>query len=126
MAAARTWPSQPGRPAVTVTVEDAGPGIPEADLERVFQPFQRLESSRNRGTGGVGLGLAIARQAIENEGGSVRLSNRPAGGLSAKVFLPCRMAARQGSPPRERMAKEQALRPDSSPGARHAKGSMGA
>jgi len=74
---------------VTVRVEDAGPGIPAGDLERVFQPFQRLENSRNRGTGGVGLGLAIARQAIEREGGSVRLSNRRTGGLRAEVFLPC-------------------------------------
>jgi len=73
---------------VLVRVEDTGPGIPEADLDRVFEPFQRLEHSRNRGTGGVGLGLAIARQAIANEGGSVRLSNRDGGGVCAEVFLP--------------------------------------
>ncbi len=72
---------------VTVRIEDSGPGIPEADLDRVFEPFQRLEHSRNRGTGGVGLGLAIARRAIHNEGGSVRLINRPGGGLCAEVFL---------------------------------------
>ena len=79
---------------VLVRVEDTGPGIPEGDLDRVFEPFQRLEHSRNRGTGGVGLGLAIARQAIENEGGSVRLSNRQQGGLSAEVFLPLQALAR--------------------------------
>ena len=73
---------------VLVRVEDSGPGIPEADLDRVFAPFQRLEHSRNRGTGGVGLGLAIARQAIEKEGGTVRLSNREGGGLCAEIFLP--------------------------------------
>ena len=73
---------------VFVRVEDRGPGIPVVDLDRVFEPFQRLEQSRNRGTGGVGLGLAIARQAIGNEGGTVRLSNRKGGGLSAEVFLP--------------------------------------
>lgn len=89
----------PTASGVTVKVEDTGPGIPSEDLERVFQPFQRLEHSRNRGTGGVGLGLAIARQAIENEGGSIRLSNRQAGGLSAEVFLPCRSVDRQGSSP---------------------------
>jgi len=77
-----------------VRVEDTGPGIPEADLDRVFEPFQRLEQSRNRGTGGVGLGLAIARQAVENEGGSVRLSNRVEGGLCAEVFLPADTVAR--------------------------------
>jgi len=82
---------------VTVRVEDTGPGIPESDLDRVFEPFQRLEHSRNRGTGGVGLGLAIARQAIANEGGTVRLSNRRQGGLSAEVFLPGRATARHGS-----------------------------
>ena len=79
---------------VLVKVEDTGPGIPEGDLDRVFEPFQRLEHSRNRGTGGVGLGLAIARQAIENDGGSVRLSNRAGGGLCAEVFLPCGTVAR--------------------------------
>ena len=83
----------PTASGVTVRVEDSGPGIPSDDLERVFQPFQRLEHSRNRGTGGVGLGLAIARQAVENEGGSIRLSNRQAGGLSAEVFLPCARGA---------------------------------
>jgi signal transduction histidine kinase len=79
----------PEEAGVTVRVDDAGPGIPEADLDRVFQPFQRLEASRNRGTGGVGLGLAIARQAVGNEGGTVRLGNRRDGGLRAEVFLPC-------------------------------------
>ena len=73
---------------VRVTVEDRGPGIPEADLDRVFEPFQRLDASRNRATGGVGLGLAIARRAIENEGGHVALSNRMEGGLRAEVSFP--------------------------------------
>ena len=75
-------------PGVRVRLDDCGPGIPAAEMERVFQPFQRLENSRNRGTGGVGLGLAIARRAIENEGGSVELSNRPEGGLRVEILLP--------------------------------------
>lgn len=87
----------PSGVGVTVKVEDAGPGIPEADLDRVFEPFQRLEHSRNRGTGGVGLGLAIVRQAIEKEGGTVRLSNRPGGGLCAEVSLPGRAARHSSS-----------------------------
>ena len=78
---------EPGR--AVVEVSDDGPGIPEAELERVFEPFHRLEASRNRATGGVGLGLTIARRAVEAEGGTLRLLNRPEGrGLSAVVALP--------------------------------------
>lgn len=73
---------------VVVTVDDDGPGVPDADLGRVFEPFVRLEASRNRGTGGVGLGLTIARQTIAAEGGSLVLANRSAGGLRAQVTLP--------------------------------------
>lgn len=71
-----------------VVVEDEGPGIPEADLERVFEPFVRLEGSRSRATGGVGLGLAIARTIARGHGGDVRLRNRPEGGLAATLVLP--------------------------------------
>jgi len=78
------------RAAVLVTVDDDGPGIPDGELERVFEPFQRLDASRNRRTGGVGLGLAIVRQAVAREGGSVRLRNRPEGGLRAEVAIPRR------------------------------------
>ena len=74
--------------SIQVKVEDDGPGIPDSDLERVFLPFQRLDASRNRGTGGVGLGLAIARRGVENDGGQLRLSNRLEGGLCALVSLP--------------------------------------
>jgi signal transduction histidine kinase len=71
-----------------VTVDDDGPGIAESDLEHVFEPFRRLETSRNRSTGGVGLGLAIAYRVFEREGGSIHLTNRPDGGLRAEVVLP--------------------------------------
>lgn len=71
-----------------IKVDDAGPGVPEEHLESVFQPFYRLEESRNRGTGGSGLGLAIARQAIGRHGGSVILENLMGGGLRASIRLP--------------------------------------
>lgn len=79
---------QAGTTGIAITVDDDGPGIPDADLSRVFEPFVRLEASRNRGTGGVGLGLTIARQAIAAEGGTLVLANRPGGGLRAQVTLP--------------------------------------
>jgi signal transduction histidine kinase len=73
---------------VTVLVEDEGPGIPPGELERVFEPFQRLESSRNRETGGTGLGLPIARNILRAHGGDVVLANRAKGGVKAIVTLP--------------------------------------
>jgi signal transduction histidine kinase len=82
--------------AIRVLVDDSGPGIPEPELERVFEPFHRLDASRNRRTGGVGLGLAIARQTITREGGTVRLLNRPGGGLRAEVVIPRRTGNAQG------------------------------
>jgi signal transduction histidine kinase len=74
--------------SVRVTIDDDGPGIPESDIEAAFQPFHRLDASRNRGTGGVGLGLTIARQVFVREGGSLKLFNRAEGGLRAEVILP--------------------------------------
>lgn len=71
-----------------ITVDDDGTGIPDEDSERVFNPFVRLESSRNRGTGGVGLGLSIARTIIRSHGGDIALANRPGGGLRATIELP--------------------------------------
>jgi signal transduction histidine kinase len=73
---------------VDVSIDDDGPGIPVPELERVFAPFYRLESSRNRETGGTGLGLTVARSAIRANGGDVTLINRAQGGLSALVTLP--------------------------------------
>lgn len=71
-----------------VTVEDDGPGIPDGDMERVFQPFIRLEESRGRETGGSGLGLTIARAVISAHGGDISLANRPEGGLRVTISLP--------------------------------------
>lgn len=73
---------------VVITVEDDGPGVPEAMLETLFEPFTRLESSRSSETGGVGLGLAIVRSCVHAHGGDVSLHNRPEGGLRAVVKLP--------------------------------------
>jgi signal transduction histidine kinase len=75
-----------------VLVEDEGPGIPENDRQRVFEPFVRLESSRNEETGGTGLGLTLVKAIVEGHGGAVKLENRPGGGLRARMHLP-RMAA---------------------------------
>jgi two-component system osmolarity sensor histidine kinase EnvZ len=61
---------------IFITVEDDGPGIPEAQQSLVFQPFRRLEGSRNTATGGVGLGLTLAREAVQSHGGEVELKNR--------------------------------------------------
>lgn len=71
-----------------VLVEDEGPGIPENDHQRVFEPFVRLESSRNGATGGTGLGLTLAKAIAEGHGGAVILENRTSGGLRARMHLP--------------------------------------
>jgi signal transduction histidine kinase len=71
-----------------VLVEDEGPGIPEYDCQRVFEPFVRLEGSRNEATGGTGLGLTLVKAIAEGHGGAVKLENRPGGGLRARMHLP--------------------------------------
>jgi len=73
---------------VEVTVDDRGPGIPPAQRELVFEPFRRLEDSRNREKGGAGLGLAIARQIAEIHGGTIAVEDRPGGGSRFRVRLP--------------------------------------
>ncbi len=73
---------------VSITVRDDGPGIPQTELAAVLQPFYRVENSRNRETGGTGLGLAIAQQLAVALGGTLTLSNRPRGGLEARLSIP--------------------------------------
>jgi signal transduction histidine kinase len=68
-------------------VQDRGPGIPAESLEAVFEPFYRLEASRNRHTGGTGLGLAIARQLALAMDATLSLHNRSGGGLEARLTL---------------------------------------
>ncbi|ROR29517.1 ATP-binding protein [Inmirania thermothiophila] len=89
-----------GREAGRAVIEvlDRGPGIPEAELERVLEPFHRLEGSRSRATGGSGLGLAVVREVATLHGGRVRLANRPGGGLSARLELPGALDLDQGFP----------------------------
>ncbi|MDE2030456.1 MAG: two-component sensor histidine kinase, partial [Alphaproteobacteria bacterium] len=74
--------------SVIVTIDDDGPGIEAAKREEMFRPFTRLEESRNQATGGVGLGLTIARDIARSHGGDVTLEDSPLGGLRAKVWLP--------------------------------------
>jgi signal transduction histidine kinase len=71
-----------------IVVEDEGPGIPEADQSRVFEPFVRLEISRNEATGGTGLGLTLVKAIAEGHGGAVMLENRSSGGLRVRLRLP--------------------------------------
>ncbi len=79
---------RPTEDGIDILIDDDGPGIPPAERERVFQPFVRLDASRNPSTGGVGLGLTIARDVARSHGGDVRLETSPSGGLRARVHLP--------------------------------------
>lgn len=79
--------------SIEITIDDEGPGIPEAELARVFEAFYRVEGSRNRETGGVGLGLAIAKSIVEAQGGKLILRNRPSGGLRAIIAWPASSSA---------------------------------
>ena len=79
--------------AIRIAVADDGPGIPREAHEAVFRPFRRLEASRNRETGGAGLGLTIARSVARSHGGDVILANRPGCGLSAEIVLPLTVPA---------------------------------
>jgi len=85
-AVVRLVPARDG--ILTIEVEDDGPGVPPTELERVFEPFHRGEPSRSRETGGVGLGLPIARNILRAHGGDVTLANRPRGGVKATATLP--------------------------------------
>jgi two-component system OmpR family sensor kinase len=74
--------------SVVIEVDDDGPGIPEGERERVFEPFHRGEPSRSRQTGGAGLGLAVVRSVARAHGGDADLQNRIEGGLRARAHLP--------------------------------------
>ena len=75
---------------VHILVRDRGPGLSPDEVDKVFEPFYRVESSRNRETGGTGLGLAIARQIARAHGGELTVVNRAGGGLEACLRLPRR------------------------------------
>ena len=73
---------------VEIIIDDDGPGIPQKERQKVLQPFYRVEDSRNRDTGGIGLGITIAADIINNHGGNFFLDKSPLGGLRAKIYLP--------------------------------------
>lgn len=73
--------------AVEIVIEDDGPGIPPAERERIFEPFYRLDRSRDRATGGFGLGLSIARKAVAPHGGAIRVDRSALGGAKFVVAL---------------------------------------
>src|SRR5262249_7531686 len=75
-----------------ICIRDRGPGIPPHELEKVFEPFYRLDDSRARGTGAAGLGLAIARRAVAVHGGKVTAHNVDGGGLQVELSFPLRSA----------------------------------
>ncbi|GAN98013.1 ATP-binding protein [Komagataeibacter europaeus] len=77
-----------GPEVLCIRVEDNGPGLPEAEIGRVTTPFYRVEGSRSRSTGGLGLGLAIVSREVERDGGRFHLYNRAHGGLCAEIVLP--------------------------------------
>ena len=73
---------------VEIIIDDDGPGIPKKERSKVLQPFYRVESSRNRGTGGIGLGITIATDIINNHGGNFFLEKSPLDGLRTRIYLP--------------------------------------
>ena len=75
-------------PEAVVRVTDSGPGVPEDALDKLFRPFYRIDDARGRQTGGVGLGLAISDRAVRLHGGTIRVANRPQGGLLVEIRLP--------------------------------------
>jgi signal transduction histidine kinase len=84
--------------ACEIRIRDRGPGIPERELERVFEPFYRLERSRSRDTGGSGLGLTIARDIARAHGGELVLRNLEQGGIEAVLTLPRPLAPASPNP----------------------------
>ena len=84
----RVSASQPSANEIQVLVSDSGPGIAENHIERIFEPFYRVDEARSRKSGGHGLGLAIAASAVRRHGGRISASNRPGGGLEVQVILP--------------------------------------
>jgi two-component system sensor histidine kinase CpxA len=75
-------------PQAVIRVTDSGPGVPEDSLDKLFRPFYRSDTARERGTGGTGLGLAITERAVRLHGGAVRAYNKPGGGLVVEIRLP--------------------------------------
>ena len=81
-----------GARSVVLDVSDSGPGLPENELEKIFRPFYRVDDARERDTGGFGVGLAIADRAVRLHHGELVARNRPEGGLTVSLRLPCHPA----------------------------------
>jgi two-component system sensor histidine kinase CpxA len=94
-------------PEAVLTVSDFGPGVPEGSLEKLFEPFYRIDDARGRLTGGVGLGLAITERAVRFHGGRVSAHNRPEGGLRVEIRLPLIADRHAAKPQPEPVASEQ-------------------
>ena len=77
-----------GKKRVHMSVRDFGPGVPDGELEKIFEPFYRVQESRDRGSGGHGLGLSIAANAVRRHGGSIQAGNADGGGLVVRISLP--------------------------------------
>lgn len=77
-----------GDAEISIIVDDNGPGIPETHIDDVFDPFMRVDDARNQDSGGMGLGLGIARTIVRGHGGDIMLCNRPGGGLRATISVP--------------------------------------
>jgi len=73
---------------LTIAIRDRGPGVPAAELERIFEPFYRVAESRDRDSGGEGIGLAITSQVMKAHGGTARAENRAGGGFEVRLNLP--------------------------------------
>jgi two-component system, OmpR family, sensor histidine kinase CpxA len=94
-------------PEAVLTVSDSGPGVPEDALQKMFQPFYRLDDARGRQTGGVGLGLAITERAVRFHGGRVSAHNRAEGGLRVEIRLPLISGGQHKAPDSEPVPTEQ-------------------
>jgi two-component system, OmpR family, sensor histidine kinase CpxA len=99
------------QPCAVIHVTDQGPGVPENELELIFQPFYRVASARERETGGVGLGLAITERGVRFSKGTVRAQNRPGGGLDVEIRLPVLLLAPGDKLP-DQTSADSALKPN--------------
>ncbi len=97
-----------GSAEAVLRVSDSGPGVPADSLQKLFEPFYRLDDARERQTGGVGLGLAITERAVRFHGGKVRAANRPEGGLMVEIRLPLTSSEQPSPKESEPVAAAQA------------------
>ena len=91
--------SNSASPEAVIQVSDSGPGVPEDSLDKLFRPFYRIDDARGRGTGGVGLRLAIAERAVRLHNGSVKAANRREGGLMIEIRIPSAASVPAETPP---------------------------